>query len=416
MPKNSNNSSGRNWLSYVNFGLLAIVAILLLTQMAQVYKFRNRIAFIDDLEQMNVEALKEVDTAKGHLLSFGTDLNEIREFLLLPTREYRFDDLGDVELVMDEEESLTVELFTLVEQISAFDENQAAWEAAQEELNALAASELWASRGLTANFQEDVLFVYHSDYLNSELLRVEVDFEGEMDVVTYDGQYWGVDELETQLSEEWVSAYVSGVERLTVFRDYWEKEFFVDPEFTKITDSLGLEVSSANVSDQEISYDVTNADGVTVLEFILSFQDMKAFVFMGLDQMDEGNPFLEIEEPEFTYDEFTFALGDVDVRTSVQLEVDAFAQEMRDLMQDEGFESTLNRLGLRMEGPEVTDERISYTLYREEEALRVIFVDKSTGKVFVGLPGEEAAESLSEANANLLLALEGKKKRWNCLA
>lgn len=405
--------------------LLPLLVLLLLLQMFQLWRFSHRIAFIDELEEMTVESVEDVEEAKGYLMSFAGDLNEIREFLLMPTTEYDFglSEEGQLESTSSDEEDLTVQLFTLVEQLAQYEENQELYLENEAVMQAYVDSEWTAPLSLEAA-GGGVYNVTHSDYINSQLLRIELMADGSFETEDYAGlslsleDATSVEELQTAIVE-WIDAnqasYEEGMTLLTEFREYWDNVYFPSAEFQALLTENNFSLTSPLVDGSNVHYELQNADGTWVVDFILDAREFNPHLFMNID-FEDGNPVLTLDSPEDTAGELAFALDEVDTRTTLEWEIDEFKREMDNLMADEGFESTMDRLGYSMEGPEETEQHINYMLMDGEDVLRVIFIDKTTGEIYVGTPEEEGVETLSQANENLSLVLSGKKKLWTCLA
>ena len=108
-----------NPLMFLGFLLMAG---LLAFQMHQLYEMRHRLTFIDSIESSNSQVISEVSQAKDYLTGFGNDLNQIRSFLLLPTQEYDFSELGD--LVPAQSQNLTSLVFQYVDRLGEYENNK----------------------------------------------------------------------------------------------------------------------------------------------------------------------------------------------------------------------------------------------------------------------------------------------------
>lgn len=418
------NTSRRSWISWLNTAGFILLAGLLLSQMVQLYRFSERIEFIDELESMTIQSVENVEVAKRYLMQFGGDLNDIREFLLLPTTDYDFGGMQAVQSDAAAEDELSVEVFSLIEQLAMYEANQELFQANLEKVQAYMEAQFWTDNELrlieTGTGDFTVEAVKHP---NKKMFSVEMNVDGSFSLEDFRGHSIKLEDsqsfdslqsvLETEVTAA-LPAYIKGMESLTAMRLHWEEIFFPSAEFQALLTEREFTLSSPIVDDKGVRYRLENADGRWLVDFILDTQEFLPQIFMNID-VNSGNPVLELNETDQIWSSLEFALGEVDTRTKLQVQIDEFRQEMNQMLQDDGFKATLNKTGYKMVGPEEDETHINYLLKDGEEVLRVIFIDKRSGEIFVGTPGEEGVETLSQANSNLELVLTGKKKRWTCL-
>jgi hypothetical protein len=134
----------------VQAALMLALGLLLLNQTIQFYRFKDDLAFIDGLANQNTDVLQDISKSKEYLSSFGDDLNSIRQYLLLPTKDYSFGDLGDeVQLSEeDQEEDITTQLFT-VEKLGTYEQNQERYDANLAAFQTELGDVYWSGKGLT---------------------------------------------------------------------------------------------------------------------------------------------------------------------------------------------------------------------------------------------------------------------------
>jgi hypothetical protein len=384
-------------LQILILGLLGVFAIAVIVQMQQVWQMRDRLEVIDSLGDNNTKVIEEMGLAKSFLMGFGADLNEIREFLLLPTRDYNFGDLGGVEFEEGGEDTLTMQVFELISALADYETNQERYAENLEDIKEYFASEFWSANSLRV----DGFRVYDDLHEGMELLNLVLNLDGTFEAEFYDGPL----EIEgTGSATEVIAvldAYFGGVDGLRALIDqvnanrvYLRDEVFVSEEFVAFLEEKGAVISQEQEEDKAYYWNLSNGDGVLVAQVKVSKEDGEIVILV------DG------ELSEFVIS----ALGDLDFRTALEVLVDESADELRELMQDEGFAAILSKSGYSV-GEVVDDEsRLSFEILGEDgEVLRVLYLDKATGEVRVEEP-EVGSEDL--ASAILRLESYGKKKLW----
>lgn len=396
--------SRRQWLLYVGMVLLAA---LVLTQMWQTYKLRHSLDFIDSLESNNTKVIQEMELAKNYLTDFGSDLNQIREYLLLPSNSYDFAELGDLDFDDDaaEEEDLSSLVFEFVGQLGEYEKNQELYEANLAAFNTFMVDGIWLENQLAV----DGYTVTDSTLNGVELLNAQLELDGTFTVSTYNGEMEFEDEQSVDEVIEDLTAFVaSDLSELRVLiaqvneqRVYLRDEFLPSDELQRTLEFHGMTLSDELSDDARFYYELSNSDGTVVASIEVSKLDAAAVLLIDEDDYD-----LNVE-----------SLSDhVDARTRLQVLIEENAAELDQLVMDPAFTIALEQAGLVLGEITEDDSGIYYPFVDSEGAvIRIMYLDKATGEVNVKMPVDgdgEQVETLSAAIESL--DSYAKKKLWNC--
>lgn len=405
----------------VQVGLMLVLGLVLLYQTIQFYRLKDSLAFIDSLEERNSEVIREVSESEGYLSNFAQDLNDIRQFLLLPTKDYNFGDPGEeVELSEENEEDLTTMLFTYVEKLGTYEQNQERYEANLGAFQTALTDAYWSEKGLSVNSAgeagtDGMIFSFKDPALNgTELFSVELGYDGLFSVDSLDAS-WSFDDRE--VAENTLK----------------ELKALVDSDLEEIREQVKLLEAGRSAATTLISTqaakDALAQKGITVStelnspkEYYYEFKNVDAEALAKLAvSKEDGAITLTLVEPMEGYDS-EFSLGadgvetliealvnGVDSRSASEKLVEEREKEMESVFADRAFKAVLQELELQMGVKNETDARISYPILRVDgQTLRIIYIDKTTGEVNVETPDGTEAHTLSMAIE--LIDLTGKKK------
>lgn len=400
---------------------MLVLGLVLLYQTVQFYRLKDSLAFIDSLEERNSDVIQDVSQSQEYLSSFGQDLNDIRKFLLLPTKDYSFGDLGqEVELSEENEEDLTTSLFTYVEKLGTYEQNQERYEANLGAFQTALTDTYWSGKGLSVNSageagSEGMVFSFKDSTLNGvELFSVELGYDGLFSIESLDAS-WSFDDRE--VAENTVK----------------ELKALVDSDLEEIREQVkALEASrsaATTLISAQAAKDALAQKGITVStelnspkEYYYEFKNLDAESLAKLAiSKEDGALTLTLVEPVEGYDsELSLGadgvealvdalLNGVDSRSAREKLVEEKEKEMESVFADRAFKAVLQELELQMGVKSETDARISYPILRADgQTLRIIFIDKTTGEVNVETPDGAEAHTLSMAIE--LIDLTGKKK------
>lgn len=408
-------------------GFTFVLAALLLFQVVQFYQFRERIQFIDGLVERNEMVLSDVDKGKEYLSSFGADLNEIRQFLLLPTKEYDFNDLMGVTLASDEEgQDLNTEMFDFVSSLGTYEKNQALYAANLAALQADLGSSVWTDAGLTLETatgkesEEHIEFVFTDATLNGQaLLKIDLGYDGLFSVPLF------YNKVELSTADSWPEVFAT-------IQDYLKKELpdlrvlaqtvngqrevlkgiLASEAVQGVLQAKGMALSGEQENEEQYFYQLRNSQLSALGEFTVLKKD-GSLHFSVEEPVQEGFDGVTLDGT--ASDALLEALNtQVDARTDAQKQLDDKKADLAAVMNDKAFQATLDKLGLHFGAETENEQRVEYPLLNAAgETLRVIFIDKSSLDVKVSLPDGQNAQTLSLATEELLAA--SKKKLWICL-
>ncbi len=404
----------------VQAALMLALGLLLLNQTIQFYRFKDDLAFIDGLANQNTDVLQDISKSKEYLSSFGDDLNSIRQYLLLPTKDYSFGDLGqEVQLSEeDQEENITTQLFTFVEKLGTYEQNQERYEANLVAFQTELGDVYWNDKGLTIETMQGsdaMVFEFKDPALdNTELFSVDLGYDGLFTLGALDEDWNFEDNEAAENTIKELRAYVdSGLEGLRdQLKTLEASRAFVTGllSLQTVKDAMAkqhLAVSTELSSPEAYYYEFKNADGERLAGLSIS--------------KEEATVILKLDEPVGDY-EASMELGDgadvklaealsngVDGRSELVKLVEQRKDDMESVFADRAFKAVLSEMELQMGVKSETDARISYPLLRADgQTLRIIFIDKATGEVKVEMPDGNESQTLSMAIE--AIDLTGKKK------
>ncbi|MEK9159548.1 MAG: hypothetical protein AAB383_02345 [Patescibacteria group bacterium] len=404
----------------VQAALMLALGLLLLNQTIQFYNMKDDLAFIDSLSDTNSDVLQDLSQSKEYLSSFGDDLNGIREFLLLPTKNYTFDDLGqEVQLSEEEEEeNVTAQLFTYVEKLGTYEQNKERYDANLAAFNTAVGEAYWSEQGLTVSSTQGsdaMIFSFTDASLNgAELFSVELGYDGLFTVDSMDTS-WEFDDREVAENtvKELKSLVDSDLEELREQLKTLEASRSsvtallsaqsVKDALAKQNMSVSIELSSPNAyyyefknqdAERLAELSIAKGDGAITLSLIEPIGDYEKSMELGADAEAK----------------LTDALNNgVDARSEGVKLVDQREKEMESVFDDRAFKAVLQEMELQMGVKSENDARISYPLLRVDgQTLRIIYIDKATGEVKVEMPDGKESQTLSMAIE--AIDLTGKKK------
>jgi hypothetical protein len=389
---------------------------LLLFQMVQFYQFRQRLAFIDDLYDRNANVLTDLNKGKEYLSNFGADLNQIRQFLLLPTKSYDFSDMDTVDLASDESGAdLNTELFDFVGSLGKYEQNEALYAANLTAVKTGITDPAWAASGLTlvsadGQASEDRMEFSFTDASlgGATVLKVDLSYDGLFSVPLY------YREVNLTDRSSWSSVFADVQSFLT--NDLAALRTSVhtanSAELDQVLKDKEMALSGEQEDEETFFYQLRNSQLAALGAFSISKQD--GGMEFSLDTAVDGS-FDPLTLNGTASADLLAALRDkVDARTDTQKKLDEKKAEMEGIMADRAFVATLDKLGLHFGPITETDAQVQYPLLDAAGAtLRILFIDKSTMEVKVMLPDGQEVQSLSMATEDLNTS--GKKKAWICL-
>jgi hypothetical protein len=407
----------------IGYVLGGFLGFLLLFQMIQFYQLRDKLQFLDGLQESQSSVVEQVSLSQNYLTQFATDLNQIREFLLLPESDYDFSELGEA-AVEEEEADLTTQIFELVDALGAAEQNAVAYDSRLINIqDYLSVSDSVFNKGVTFDSigvegLEGVTWELIDNSTGETFLKIELAYDAEVNLTYLGGGGKYSTSVEFSLISEDIDELMLGVEEfrssVAAHRNalaFLEGTLFPSENFQNYLNTEKLSLSSKEENANSSFYNISNSDGT----LLASFQVWKGDFSTMLIIPNPVDGFAEEKWIDLSLDEFgqDLALSSLesllDTRTALDLKLEERRNELAQVMLDRGFISTLEALGLTM-GEVIEEEgRLYYSILNAEgEVLRNLVLDFTTGEVTVELPENGAAESLALAIENLKDT--GKKK------
>ncbi|MFT7184083.1 MAG: hypothetical protein ACI9QC_000414 [Oceanicoccus sp.] len=418
--KDNQNSPIASALSVkIGYILGGFLGFLLLFQMVQFYQLRDKLQFIDGLQESQSTVVEQVSLSQNYLSQFATDLNQIREFLLLPESDYDFSELG--ELSTEEVElDLTTQLFELVEALGAAEKNEAAYNVRLVELQEyLSVSDSFIDKGVSVDplgveGLDGVTWTIVDDSNGVKVLAIALAYDAGLTLTSYiDGDSsFSSDAVFLEISEK-INSYMLGLDifRATIAAHdegvgFLEGTLFPSEPFQTYLNANLLSLNTREENDTSSSYSLMNSDGILLASFQVWKREIEDGITLIIPAPIDGfseEKWIDISPDQLGQDLVLSALESlVDTRTALDLKVEERRTELFQVMEDRGFVGTLEALGLTM-GELVEEEvRLYYSIVSiEGEILRNLVLDFATGEVRVEMPDTGVSESLDLATANL---------------
>ncbi len=399
--------------------LLVLLILLVGIQMVQFYKFRHRVQFVDQLEANNTQVIEELGLAQEYMTEFGTDLNQIRSFLLLPTKEYDFGKGAGEGEAMEEEDMNTL-VFDFIGELGKYEQNKALYERNVVSIREWVTAQDWPALGLKVrdpqglDLEEGKEFLIIGTEDETPLLRFILGYDGRFSGTSYDGSF-SLEKTESfeKLEEEW-AAYQglenlkSHVKAVTDAKLWVETQLLPTESLTILLQEKGLRTTlTAQENDLYFYYSFQNSDLNALAELRLFKSDASLHLFtFGTEPKEQS---LTQDNAMQTLEA---AFKDLDTRTEGKKRFEANKKELMSIFEDKAFELLLENAGLSIGESYETTDRVYYPILNVQgNELRAFELDKNTGELKVK-EKEDEAQTLSLAIQEL--QSDSKKKTLHC--
>jgi LCP family protein required for cell wall assembly len=377
---------------------------------------------MSQISENNAVVIDEVGQIVQSVNTFGTDLNEVREFLLLPTHDYEATLLtagGESEEEFQQEETsedVVVEIFNAIEEIGSEDKRARGVAARQEELNTYL-----NDKATLATIEAQGLFLrngidHHlADVSGIVYLTIHITDDGAIEMTTYGGAVTTLTAeasfedfkavlqtfLETGLVGEREMLEQAGAAQARVYN-----LLTTTAGIQEILTSKDLSISPERETTYHFVYDVLRKDGMSLASIVID----KGTATVWIETSDDASygwdvPYDQMEgiEPLDTTDTEPFETAVLPVfealegETEIEKEITELQATLEALQQDEGFQALLDQHGLTFTFiPTETDTAWEYSLLRSDgTVLRIFYIDKATGELMIKSEGAETGSLLS---------------------
>ncbi len=363
----------------------------------QVFNLKSQIT---DLQESSEQANK----AATYITDFGTDLNEIRELLLLPTKNYSFVEENSSDEAT-EEDSVISDMFSYIDQIKISREVTDKTEWLDEYFASAETQTILTTNGLTQ--QAGTYSV--QDSASRTLYTITVsDEDAEFYMIDYYGEQIEVGEDVTQTFET----------RMANLTTLTEKIAMLDQARADISRMLYQEGVVYNALMAKGMWAELEEETASSYEYNIVNQDQTKLATIDLSKYSSGQPAFswwdlstgEALPLDFNETEIVDFINELDSRTYLEKKIADNREKLESLLQDPAFASVLEENSITMSTAREDDAGIYYDLTDVDgNVLSTIYIDKNTGKVMV-TNGGETLELMAAVSKD-----ESKKKLWICL-
>ncbi len=365
----------KNWKSNATFGLILFVFFL---QIWQSYKFNKALSLFDSLGTDKNQVIEELSNTRSTVREFGNDMNEIRKFLLLPTKDYSFE--KEEESVV--EEDISGNLFDFVSTLQKSEQDAKMF---QDSLTAIKAWILTdVGGGLSVVESEGSVFKFMNSG-NSEVAKVILESDGEMKATAFGAiEIYSGDSTEDLISsfKDFVDSDLVGIEKMIqevqLAKLKLSNEILPSAEVQEVLNLKKIILSGEKEDEMYYYYQISNSAGEMVAT--LGINKTSACFTLNYDCVAD----------------LALAVNDLDARSALEKKVADRKKQIDDLLLDKGFQSTLKKSSIGISFSDESDSRINYKVTNEAGELKyTIFIEKSTGQVMVEKSGGGTSTLLS---------------------
>lgn len=401
-PSEDNKVKTKQLLKKVfSFKVLATVIMIILSY--QVYSMYKVIAPVKDKSEGLID---ELNSFRNNTMTFASDLNEIREYLLLPTKDYSTGTLTE-----PNDDDLKAAILTFIGSVGSEADKIDKVQELQDKMRTLVDGaefqNLMREEGLSFH-----MFYPEYDGQNFyNFLALKVDELGPLAYVQgnlVDGSFLvdafgGKEQLGNDLNENLMNVIKekksSWLEARKVILD---QQVYLAALFKAADVQSALQEKKMSFVDKyedTIDTYLYKVDGPygPILRFGVLKEEPKLF-------LDAPNRQTFAEQEDFKK-ALLIALQSADLRSPIEKLVMQKKEVLDSMFGEEAFKFFLEEFGgsITSQAKEEPD-RYVYSLYRQEQALGSIILEKGTGKVKVLRNGEEFAVDVFDFSS------EGKKK------
>ncbi|KKT74666.1 MAG: Cell envelope-related transcriptional attenuator [Candidatus Peregrinibacteria bacterium GW2011_GWA2_44_7] len=319
--------------------------------------------------------------------AFGNDLNEIRQFLLLPTKEYDFSSSNEAAQESVEEQDPIVSVFAGLEKLALQKEKEALYAKNKEQLdayfNAQETLDYFAGHQLTV---QDGVVHHLVDENGFPLITVELQEDGIIRMSTFQetktlDRPTDVDAFKVQLKdvvEKKLKDLKKALAALNAQRDNL-KQWLLNADLQAALSAHSLSVSPEQMKEGHYEYQILSREGAALAGIKLYKKERK------LTWDDEMLPF---DEAGFVQKSMLL-IQNYDGRNTALKEMDALRAHIQSLEEDKGFQALLKKHGLTFVfAPNETETDIEYTIQytASQEILAILYIHKETGELMLKTP------------------------------
>src|SRR3989338_2726871 len=345
------------------------------------------------LQGRDSSLITEIGQLKDTYTQVGNDLNEVREFLRLPSKNY-----GDIDAAINSEDesdknknSVQMALFKYVDFLSTTKALEQKVAKSKAMLDALGDSQTFKALLKTDNLSlskineddsgysfsilgpnaESLIFYY----LSKEDGKLFVKTVKEKIEVSY-ADLSAMEKAATELIKSDKDELLASINALKSAREKIEKA--INSKETKdAVKKLNITLESTYIDkDLKLTYSIFNKSGELIGEIILDTKNL------GVSLIDKTDDSLSVETTDIAGAIVPF-LSKLNTKTLIEKKADKALAELKNTLSDDGFKLLMKQAGLKIsEEPRVDNQRIYYDISTMDgTVLSSIVVEKATGVI-----------------------------------
>lgn len=350
------------------------------------YRIGKSVDFVNSLGDNSDEVISELQKSREYISTFGLDLNEIRSFLLLPTKDYNFE---EVEM---EEEDINSQIFALIAKLGESEANKEEFDASFASAKDYFGKTDFATYGLKLVNKEgehdgDLIVFKLLDTKNADmqLLRLEIDTAGNLDLLTYSDTFEleTVMELDAFLKDD-LEELRGDVTKNNALRKELSEMVFPSAGVQAALKEKSLSLESEKEDSEKFFYEIKNKAGDLLDTIVINKKSNDVYAESG-----------DIEEAGLQ-SEVVALLTSLDGRTENEKAVEEKIADLKNLFEEKAFKSALEESGLQMGAAEDSVEKIRYPLLNSKGTiLKYIVIYKVSGEIKIEAPDGTSADLVS---------------------
>lgn len=394
--------------------VFGVIGLLFLVQYIQIQALLGNFSFLQGRDSSLISEIGELRETYGQI---GTDLNEVREFLRLPTASYNKDETLDNEDDGQNTDKVQMALFKYVDFLVASKTTEENLKKNKDYLEKLVGNEDFLSflkkRGLEISKMGEDTNGFFASINKEERLKIASFYlqkeSGKLFLKTVTSKQEvmveSVDEFVADM-KKFVSDNQSEIEKITTNLDGKKKLISAAILSEEVKQKLGeLKLNLAENPREEdfnLKYEISRENGDVVGEIVLESEKMKILL------IDKNDPSVKIETNDVKKALISF-LPKLETKTFIEKKVEDALKQVKNTISDKGFQLLLSQAGFKIvDNGEEDEERFYFDILdKAGEKVSSIVVEKATGVINIVQPDGTNAENL------LFFDQDFKKKTLN---
>lgn len=378
-------------------GLLVLLVGFLLWQGWANHQLRST---VKTLAEVNENVIVDMGKATDYISDFGSDLNEIRQYLLLSTRDYSFNQIEEEAEKEESQDDPVVVLFSYLDTLGQNQQKADLYSKNETDLTTYLESEatqnLFSSVQLTLQKGLDNSLV---DENGTGLLRFKLNDDGTFSLNTYQEpltiqpdnfeSFKGTLEAFIMEDLDQIKIFIT---TLNATRSNVFNTLSTDESFRKMIAGKKLIMEEERETDDDFRYEFKN--------------NVATAAWLQIRKMDGEIAFNDKTIKGEWKTALMDWLEDYDGRTELEKQIQTMRTSIEGLKEDQGFQSLLQKYGFQFSAESIeTENEIQYELKNSQgEVIQLIIINKATAELMIKAPGADTGSLLSS-----LLDAEQKK-------